>query len=336
MELFGDHNLLLKFVAAFVFVLLLIGMLAWAVRRLGAARQDAAARGRQPRLAVVDSAAVDGRRKLVIVRRDNVEHLLMIGGPTDVVVETSIVRASATAAREAPAVRSTVAEPTMPRAVPLPDPTWAPQPEPAAPAAPERQRPVVAASAEDGSLHRPRFPEAPAPALAPVAPVPTPAPARQPRRAEPFSGLATELARPAPEAAPAAAKAAPARPTGPRPILVPSHDMQQGDQNLADMAHRLEAALRRPTPQPAKPLPESAAKVAAPAVAAAASAPTATVTPAVSAPAAEPARAEPKSAPVVRVEPRPISAAKGGAQPKPALENLEQEMASLLGRPGKT
>jgi len=32
------------------------------------------------RLAVVDAAAVDGRRRLVLIRRDNVEHLLMIGG----------------------------------------------------------------------------------------------------------------------------------------------------------------------------------------------------------------------------------------------------------------
>ena len=38
-------------------------------------------RGRMPRLAVIDAAAVDGRRRLVLVRRDNVEHLLMIGGP---------------------------------------------------------------------------------------------------------------------------------------------------------------------------------------------------------------------------------------------------------------
>ncbi len=45
-----------------------------------------------PRLAVIDAAAVDGRRRLVLVRRDNVEHLLMIGGPTDVVVEPNIVR----------------------------------------------------------------------------------------------------------------------------------------------------------------------------------------------------------------------------------------------------
>ena len=58
-------------------------------------------RGRQPRLAVIDHASVDARRRLILIRRDNVEHLLLIGGPTDVVVEPNIVRAMQ-ASREAP------------------------------------------------------------------------------------------------------------------------------------------------------------------------------------------------------------------------------------------
>ncbi|MGU3576744.1 hypothetical protein ACLBWZ_14500 [Brucellaceae bacterium C25G] len=43
-----------------------------------------------PRLSVVDAAMVDDQRKLVLVRRDDVEHLILIGGPTDVVVEHNI------------------------------------------------------------------------------------------------------------------------------------------------------------------------------------------------------------------------------------------------------
>jgi flagellar protein FliO/FliZ len=42
------------------------------------------------RLEVVDQASVDGRRRLVLVRRDDVEHLIMTGGPVDVVIETGI------------------------------------------------------------------------------------------------------------------------------------------------------------------------------------------------------------------------------------------------------
>jgi flagellar protein FliO/FliZ len=42
------------------------------------------------RVGVVETASLDGRRRLVLVRRDNVEHLIMTGGPVDVVIETGI------------------------------------------------------------------------------------------------------------------------------------------------------------------------------------------------------------------------------------------------------
>ena len=103
--LFGSEiPLAAKFFIAFAVVLALIGLTAWLVRRFGANRLGGAARGRQPRLAVIDAATVDGRRRLVLIRRDNVEHLLMIGGPTDVVVEPNIVRATG-------GVRETAREP---------------------------------------------------------------------------------------------------------------------------------------------------------------------------------------------------------------------------------
>src|SRR6056297_2075000 len=58
------------------------------------------------RLDVVDQANVDGRRRLVLIRRDNIEHLIMTGGPVDVVIETNIDDGAAsqvaTARREAP------------------------------------------------------------------------------------------------------------------------------------------------------------------------------------------------------------------------------------------
>src|SRR3954447_7786834 len=83
----------LRIIVVFALVLILLAGCMWVMRRYGAGRVGSTAtRGRQPRLAVVDSAAVDARRRLVIVRRDNVEHLLMIGGPSDVLVEQNIVR----------------------------------------------------------------------------------------------------------------------------------------------------------------------------------------------------------------------------------------------------
>src|SRR5687768_10596312 len=112
----------LTFFLAFVAVLALIGLAAWLVRRFAGNRLGANTnRGRMPRLAVIDAAAVDGRRRLVLVRRDNIEHLLMIGGPTDIVVEPNIVRAMP--GREQMAQRPPVgAEP--PRIAPLPDAGW--------------------------------------------------------------------------------------------------------------------------------------------------------------------------------------------------------------------
>ncbi len=44
----------------------------------------------EKRLAVVEQARVDNRRHLILVRRDGVEHLIMTGGPVDVVIETGI------------------------------------------------------------------------------------------------------------------------------------------------------------------------------------------------------------------------------------------------------
>jgi hypothetical protein len=108
---FGAYG---KIIVAALLILALLGLIAWLLRQFGSAGLaiSAATRSRQPRLAVLDSATVDSRRKLVLIRRDNVEHLLLIGGPTDVVVEMNIVRAvplGATAAR--PALRSGASEP---------------------------------------------------------------------------------------------------------------------------------------------------------------------------------------------------------------------------------
>jgi hypothetical protein len=45
---------------------------------------------KQRRLGLVEATSLDGRRRLLLVRRDNVEHLIMTGGPIDVVIETGI------------------------------------------------------------------------------------------------------------------------------------------------------------------------------------------------------------------------------------------------------
>lgn len=80
----------LRFVLALVFVVGLIGGLAWVARRFGLGGQLAANTGRPRRLSIVEVAPLDGRRKLVLLRRDGVEHLVVLGQNREVVVETGI------------------------------------------------------------------------------------------------------------------------------------------------------------------------------------------------------------------------------------------------------
>lgn len=80
-----------QFALALAFVLSLIGGLAVVARRLGWGHAVRSPRNR--RLALVEVMAVDARRRLVLVRRDRVEHLLLIGPTGEQVVETGIVAA---------------------------------------------------------------------------------------------------------------------------------------------------------------------------------------------------------------------------------------------------
>lgn len=82
-----------KFVIAAIVVLLgllCLALVLWIIRGRPSSPFIRGGRNRTPRLAVLDAAAIDTRRRLVLVRRDEVEHLIMIGGPTDIVIETRI------------------------------------------------------------------------------------------------------------------------------------------------------------------------------------------------------------------------------------------------------
>jgi len=70
-------------------VLVLLALFYWAMRAFAGNLRVGKWRPGQ-RIGVVDVAAVDGTRRLVIVRRDNVEHLLMLGPDHDTVIETGI------------------------------------------------------------------------------------------------------------------------------------------------------------------------------------------------------------------------------------------------------
>ncbi len=322
-----------KFFLAFLLVLGLIGVGAWGLRRFTSGRLGGAStRGRQPRLGVIDYASVDARRRLILVRRDNVEHLLMIGGPTDVVVEANIVRAVA-APRDVALARPAAVEP-LPRAIPLPDNgngSWPLQPEVITPP-PARPAPKIEPATDEAPAWPPLQPQADTPPAAPARPqrdtlaaladelsarptppptrVRTPAPARAPleARAEP------RVVEPRPE------PRAPAVQSAPTPTPA---ETAAADQSLAEMAHRLEAALRKPN---------------APAEARAPAPQPRQTQPAEQAAAPEPAPAPP-SPPQPRAarpaEPKPARSAQPAKPPQSTTlyDNLEQEMASLLGRP---
>jgi flagellar protein FliO/FliZ len=184
-------------------------------------------RTRQPRLGLVDAFSLDGQRQLVLIRRDNIEHLVMIGGPNDVLVESQINRAVV------PARESNLASPLLVPSAPVRRTEAAALP--ASPAVPEPP-PKVAAKV-------PASPLAPPPAApAPAAPVPkAPAPAQptasvSDQAAVPAQAVvpaqlpAAELGRPAPvppaatqvpePARPAPANSPPPRQADPRPAQV--------------------------------------------------------------------------------------------------------------------
>lgn len=88
-----DTDSVILAIAAFLFVIALIALTAWAFKTFvmtGGRSGAGFLRGRDRRLSVVETAPVDGRRKLILIRRDDVEHLIMTGGPVDVLIETGI------------------------------------------------------------------------------------------------------------------------------------------------------------------------------------------------------------------------------------------------------
>lgn len=87
----GGVSQAIAVILALAVVLLLFALFIFILKRL-TGNQSTQNRNRQPRIAVMDSATIDTKRRLVLIRRDNIEHLILVGGPSDVVVEQNIVR----------------------------------------------------------------------------------------------------------------------------------------------------------------------------------------------------------------------------------------------------
>lgn len=84
-----DISAYLRFVAALIFVLSLMGGLWLTLKRLGLAG-PVVPTGVKRRLKVVESLAIDSRRRAVLLQRDDTQHLVILGPTGETVIETNI------------------------------------------------------------------------------------------------------------------------------------------------------------------------------------------------------------------------------------------------------
>src|ERR1700733_3091067 len=84
-----------RFVLALLAVIALIFAVAWVARKLGLGGRLAAVGGKRRRLAIVEVLPLDGKRRLVLLRRDGAEHLVLLGIAGDVVIERGVGAADA-------------------------------------------------------------------------------------------------------------------------------------------------------------------------------------------------------------------------------------------------
>ncbi len=205
-------------------------------------------RSRQPRLGVVDAFDLDRQRQLVLIRRDNVEHLLMIGGPNDLVIESAFLRAQPSLAvpvgrdKEAstptaplipiaasPGAPSAPLEPAEPRA-PTPARAFEP-PSPPPPPPPGRPTPPLELTfpvspknlGPLSDLPAPQPVATPQPAVPTIASTPA-AVSLPPEPSRPVAAVAVPVVEPSPgpsaeEPGPPPPLPEPPMPSPPRPVL---------------------------------------------------------------------------------------------------------------------
>lgn len=315
-----------KFAVAAVVVLLgllCLALVLWIVRGRPSSPFIRGGRNRTPRLAVLDAAAIDTRRRLVLLRRDDVEHLVMIGGPTDIVIETRIVGASPAtvvaeaqpAAADAPPARPPAAARTAARTTPRPV---------QAPETVSGMGKVLYAGDETEASHPSRIP-APAPAQAPTRPQPVSGP-------PPAQSAPREAVQPPPATTSARPPADPLRPGASMPERRAEAMLEEARQRVLPTAPAPQAASPRPAPPHA-----SAAAATAPQAAITNPAASAADNPALVSEFEKMLEAEMEAA-APRLTPQQIQATALGAanaansQPDARTrEETEAEMARLLG-----
>jgi hypothetical protein len=213
-------------------LLVLIGIL-WIMRNRAPSPFVRGGKNRQPRLQVLDAAAVDARRRLVLVRRDGIEHLIMIGGPTDIVIESGIsdtTRAGTAATPvETPMVFEERQQPQQKAAAVEAPPAALPQRQQSAEDKIEaylRNEPRLAPAAEPAPV--PQAAERPQPAaVKPPQPTPQPAPAISEAEAADILDAARHVVLPQQQPAPARQEAVEPTLAPTPPAAEPGNDFQR-------------------------------------------------------------------------------------------------------------
>jgi flagellar protein FliO/FliZ len=80
-------DLYTRFLLALIAVVVLLAAFAFIARRLGLAGR---ATGGKRRLAIIEVTPLDGKRRLVLLRRDDTEHLVLLSGESATVIESGI------------------------------------------------------------------------------------------------------------------------------------------------------------------------------------------------------------------------------------------------------
>lgn len=97
-----------RFFLALGLVLLMIAGLAALVRRSGFGDRVAAVQGSgERRLSLIEVRPLDAKRKLVLLRRDDREHLVLLGATGDLLIESDIPAPPPSPAEAARAAKST-------------------------------------------------------------------------------------------------------------------------------------------------------------------------------------------------------------------------------------
>lgn len=86
----GELPDLVRTLAALAFVIALMGGFAFLLKKMGLSGEPNIKSPKKRRLKMVESLALDARRKAVLLQRDDKQHLVILGPNSETIVESDI------------------------------------------------------------------------------------------------------------------------------------------------------------------------------------------------------------------------------------------------------